>query len=95
MALRGRFSSRSEVKTSRKGKSKIQALNKSGLIFKQAYATISPPADYPLEANKFGCVNLLAIRYSAQLIKSNIEFGLLCNLPYSCQLIPFSPPPLT
>ena len=32
----------------------MQALNKSGLIFKHAYATIRPPADCPLEANKLG-----------------------------------------
>ena len=55
----------------------MQALNKSGLIFKHAYVTIRPPADCPLEANKLGCVIFFAIRYSAQLMKSSIEFVLL------------------
>ena len=61
----------------------------------QAYATRVPPADYPFAASKLGCVIFFEIRYSAQLIKSSMEFGLLCNFPWSCHWIPFSPPPLT
>ena len=81
VALKGKFSSNNEFRTSRKGKSNIHALKSSGLIFIEAYATIIPPDDYPLEASKLGWVIFFAIKNSAQLIKSSIEFVLLCNFP--------------
>jgi hypothetical protein len=39
---------------SKKGTSKIQALNNSGLKLRQVYATRVPPALDPFAANKFG-----------------------------------------
>jgi hypothetical protein len=85
VAVKGRESSNSVESTSKKGTFKMQALNKSGFIFKHDYATKVPPAEAPLAAIKFGCDILYAIRYSAQAMKSLNEFAFLCSFPYSCQ----------
>jgi len=69
---------------SKNGTSSITALNKSGLMFKHAWATRVPPALAPLALKRLGWVILLAIMYSAQLMKSRNELRFFNSLPSSC-----------
>jgi hypothetical protein len=73
----------------------MHALNNSGLIFRQVYATRVPPAEDPLAASILGWVSLFAISHSAHDARSSNELYFLSSLPSSCHEIPQSPPPLT